>query len=377
MERSLWKFGRPWTALGNDARTRRGARISWMAAAHVAASTLADARALPAQALDASASGGGASGSAVTAAPLSAAGVREAARAVARGPMGAASTPDELLHLQALLDGAGFAPGAIDAKWSDNTRLAVRAFRAAAGLPLADEIDADAYARLVEAADARDPLASYTLTAADVRGPYRRLPAGTYAKARLDCLCYQSLLEMLGERFHVTPAVLKRLNPDVDFARAAAGTAVVVPNVARRPAAGVAPRLARLVVDRGQGSLRGEDAAGRPLFWMPVSVGSPEEPSPSGRLKVVSITRDPHYHFNPRVLGDVPDSRPDAHLPPGPNSPVGVLWMQLSKAHVGIHGTADPELVGPGMSHGCVRVTNWDARFLADVARPGLEVRFL
>ncbi|WP_284348444.1 L,D-transpeptidase family protein [Roseisolibacter agri] len=333
--------------------------MSWMAAALTAACALAPARALPAQALDASAIGGG------------------AATATLRAPLGATSAPEELLQLQTLLDAAGFAPGSITAKWGDNTRFAVRAFRAAQGLSPADEIDADAYARLAEAAGAREPLTSYTLTAADVRGPYRKLPAGTYAKARLDCLCYQSLLEMLGERFHVAPDVLRRLNPDVSFASAAAGTQIVVPNVARRSPAEVAPRLARMVVDRREGSLRGEDAAGRTLFWMPVSVGSPEEPSPSGRLKVVSITRDPHYHFNPRVLGDVPDSRPDAHLPPGPNSPVGVLWMQLSKAHVGIHGTAEPELVGPGMSHGCVRVTNWDARWLASVARPGLEVHFL
>lgn len=350
-------------------------RAAIAAAALAVACALAPARALPAQALDGDAGTGGAA--AAPARALSADGVREAARGAPRTPLGAASTPDELLHLQALLDAAGFAPGSIDARWNENTRLAVRAFRAAAGLPPAEEIDADAHARLLERAGAREPLAAYTVTAADVRGPYRRLPAGTYAKARMDCLCYQSMLEMLGERFHVAPAVLRQLNPAVDFARARAGTALVVPNVGRAAPASVAPQLARLVVDRGQGSLRGEDAAGRTLFWMPVSVGSPAEPSPKGRLKVVSITRDPHYHFNPRVLGDVPDSRPDAHLPPGPNSPVGVLWMQLSRAHVGIHGTADPELVGPGMSHGCVRVTNWDARWLASVSRPGLEVHFL
>jgi lipoprotein-anchoring transpeptidase ErfK/SrfK len=344
------------------------------AAALTAACALAPARALGAQMLDANVA---AAAAAAPARALSADGVREVARAGLRAPLGVASSPDELLHLQTMLDGAGFGPGTIDGRWNENTRLAVRAFRAANGLADAEEIDADAHARLVERANARETLASYTLTAADVRGPYRRLPAGTYAKARLDCLCYQSLLEMLGERFHVAPAALRQLNPGVDFARASAGSAIVVPNVARRAASEVAPLLARLVVDRDEGTMRGEDAEGRTLFWMPVSVGSPREPSPSGRLKVVSITRNPYYHYNPRVLGDVPDSRPDAHLPPGPNSPVGVLWMQLSKAHVGIHGTAEPEMVGPGMSHGCVRVTNWDARWLADVARPGLEVRFL
>ncbi|MGZ8457074.1 MAG: L,D-transpeptidase [Gemmatirosa sp.] len=372
MERSCTTYGRATRAPGTSLRA------AMAAAALTAACAFAPARALVAQAIDEPPAGG--STATATARVLSADGVREVARAGLRAPLGATSTPDELLHLQTLLDGAGFGPGVIDGRWNENTRRAVRAFRAAAGLAglaAAEEIDADAYARLAGRASGREALASYVLTASDVRGPYRKLPAGTYAKARLACLCYQSLLEMLGERFHVAPAALRQLNPGVDFARAGAGTAIVVPDVARPSAASVAPQLARLVVDRGEGTMHGEDASGRTLFWMPVSVGSPQEPSPSGRLKVVSITRDPHYHFNPRVLGDVPDSRPDAHLPPGPNSPVGVLWMQLSRAHVGIHGTAEPEMVGSGMSHGCVRVTNWDARWLADVARPGLEVRFL
>ena len=295
-----------------------------------------------------------------------------AVRAPVALPLASNSGPD-VLHVQILLDAARFGPGVLDARWSENTAFALRAFRTAQGLPDSDEIDDDVLARLGAAAGGRDPLARYTLTDADVRGPYRTMPRSIYAKAKLDCLCYQSLLELLGERFHTTSDVLRRLNPDVDFTRAAAGTAVTVPNVTRErlPAA-----TARIVVDRSEGGLHGLDAGGRVLFWLPSTVGSRDEPSPRGLLRVESVERNPRYHFNPRVLGDVPDSQPDAELAPGPNSPVGVLWAQLSKDHVGIHGTADPELVGYAQSHGCVRLTNWDAGWIAGLLRPGLPVEF-
>ena len=276
-----------------------------------------------------------------------------------------------ILRVQILLDAARFAPGILDARWSENTVLAMRAFREANGLPDSEALDDALLARLESAAGRRDPLTTYTLTAADVRGPYRAVPRNVYAQARLGCLCHESLIEMLGERFHVSGEVLRRLNPDVDFRRARAGTRVLVPNVARQRAP--APAV-RLVVDREEGAVHGLDAKGRLVFWLPSSVGSKEEPSRRGELRVESVDLHPRYHYNPRVLGDVPDSRDDAYLAPGPNSPVGVLWVQLSKKHLGIHGTADPELVGYAQSHGCVRLTNWDARWLAERVRPGMRV---
>jgi lipoprotein-anchoring transpeptidase ErfK/SrfK len=293
-------------------------------------------------------------------------------RAPVRLPLAGGEGPD-VLRAQILLDAAGFAPGAVDGRWAENTLFAVRTFRMASGLGRADEIDEATWERLVAATGGRDPIADYVLTAADVRGPYRRLPKSIYAKARLDCLCHESLVEALAERFHTTQSVIRGLNPDTDLARAAVGTTVRVPNVAARP---LREPPARLEVNREEGSLRGLDAAGRTLFWMPATVGSDTEPSPVGRLRVVSVERNPRYHFNPRVLGDIPDSQPDATLAPGPNSPVGVLWAQLSKAHVGIHGSPDPELIGYAESHGCVRLTNWDAAWLAGVLRPGMEVVF-
>jgi lipoprotein-anchoring transpeptidase ErfK/SrfK len=233
-------------------------------------------------------------------------------------------------------------------------------------------VDAATHARLAGSAHRRPAVVAYTTTAADVRGPFRRVPSDYYAKARLDCLCYESAIERLAERFHTTPATLRTLNPEVDWSALRAGTSLVVPNSWR-----VLPTqpLARLVVEGSAGGLRGETADGALLFWLPTSLGSSAHPSPNAsRLRVRSVTRRPWYHYDPRVLSGRSGRRAD--LPPGPNSPVGDVWIQLSRAHLGIHGTPEPSTIGVASSHGCVRLTNWDARWLADLAQPGVEVVF-
>lgn len=278
----------------------------------------------------------------------------------------------EVMHVQVLLDAARFSPGAVSGVWNENTVFAIRAFRAVAHLPPGDSADADVVARLERTVGARVPLTDYIVTSADVRGPYRRTPGSMYAKAKADCLCYQSMVEMFGERFHTTPDALRRLNPDVDLGHARAGTRLVVPNVGR----GAAPPVTRLLVDKREGSIRGLDARGVTRFWLPATVGSPSLPSPRGRLRVVSATLNPRYQYDPVVLGEERGARPNAILPAGPNSPVGVLWAQLSRPHVGLHGTPDPEDVGYTMSHGCVRMANWDARWLTPLLQPGLIVDF-
>ncbi|GJG87118.1 hypothetical protein tb265_22990 [Gemmatimonadetes bacterium T265] len=278
----------------------------------------------------------------------------------------------EVMHLQVLLDAARFSPGAVSGVWNENTVFAIRAFRGAAHLPPGDSADADVVARLERIVGPRAPLTEYVVTAADVRGPYRRVPGSMYAKAKADCLCYSSMLAMLGERFHATTDVITRLNPDVDVARAPAGTRIVVPNVERGPA----PAVARLVIDKREGSIRGLDAHGQTRFWLPATVGSSSLPSPTGRLHVVSTTPNPRYRYDPVVLGESRSVGPNALLPPGPNSPVGVLWAQLSRPHVGLHGTPTPEDVGYTMSHGCVRMANWDAHWLTPRLQPGLTVDF-
>lgn len=322
-------------------------------------SALVKPRAITALAREGKASGG-------AAARFSAARVNAAPRLPVGGGSGAA-----VLHVQTLLAAANFSPGVVDGAWRERTRRAVRAFRAAHGLAPGDVVDAATLQRLREVASERTALLEYVVTPADVRGPFRRIPQSPYARAGLDCLCYSSAAEKLSERFQTTPATLRQLNPGVAFDRLAAGTVIQVPNVAR---VSVRALPVRLIVEKGAGTLRGLDALGATVFVLPASVGSARNPSPSGRLRVLSVSHDPWYQYNPSVLTGGRGSGATADLPPGPNSPVGVVWIQLSKAHVGIHGTPDPEDIGVAESHGCVRLTNWDAEFLAELVQPGLEV---
>jgi lipoprotein-anchoring transpeptidase ErfK/SrfK len=279
-----------------------------------------------------------------------------------------------VLHVQVLLGAAGFSPGVLDGRWQAGTRAAVRAFREAHALGDDARVDEATYERLLAVTHGRPAVVEYQLTRQDVRGPLRKIPAGYPAKAKLDCLCYESVSERVAERFHTTPAVLRALNPGLALDSAAVGAAVQVPNVWRLPARAAA----RLVVDKKGGTLRGYADDGALLFAFRASVGSAQTPSPTGRLRVLSVTRNPWYAYDPRVLSGNPRAKgATADLPPGPNSPVGLVWIQLSKAHIGIHGTPEPARVGAAQSHGCVRLTNWDALYLATAVAKGTAVEFL
>jgi lipoprotein-anchoring transpeptidase ErfK/SrfK len=289
-------------------------------------------------------------------------------------PVNARSGTAALLHVQVLLDAAGFSPGMLDGRWGENVRVALFAFRESLGMdPDVEAVDAAAYAELRRRAGARPTVTTYVLDAADLRGPFRPVPREVAEKARVACLCYESLLERLSERFHATPALLRALNPGVDVAAARAGDALTVPNTWRLTPRG---RVARVVVDKAAGGVRGLAADGRVLFWLPATVGSAAMPSPHGALRVESVTVGPHYRWDPAVLRDVSRRAPVRVLPPGPNNLVGSVWVALSRPHVGIHGTPDPERVGYSASHGCVRLTNWDALWFSRLARPGLPVIF-
>ena len=287
----------------------------------------------------------------------------------------ARGTSAEVLHVQVLLDGAGFSPGMLDGRWGENMRFALGAFREAAGLPAesGDVVDEATYRRLLAAAQERPAVTTYLVSAADVRGPYRPVPGSVEAKSKADCLCYETLLERLSERFHVRQPVLRALNPGVNFATLRAGDLLTVPNTWRLPPA---RRVARVLVDKAEGAVRGFDAAGGLVFWLPATVGSGEMPSPHGQLRVRAVERNPMYRWDPAVLRDVSRRHPVRYLPSGPNNLVGLVWVALSRPHVGIHGTPTPETIGYAASHGCVRLTNWDALWFAASARPGLPVRF-
>ena len=277
--------------------------------------------------------------------------------------IGTNDTGSAVVRAQILLGRSHFSCGVIDGRFGHNLQTTIRAFQGDRNLPVSGVID-DATWKALNA-DTTVPIAAITISPQDVQGPFYKIPAGIMQQAKLPAMSYQSPLEEFAERYHTSQEVIRVLNPHADFALP--GQELKVPNVAvARPA-----DAARVVVSKDEGAVRALDAGGKLLSFYVATTGSEHDPLPLGDWKILGVAWNPKFHYSPNLFWDAKKTDDKATIQPGPNNPVGVVWIQLSKEHYGIHGTPHPGQVGHAYSHGCIRLTNWDAIELAEMVKPG------
>jgi len=274
----------------------------------------------------------------------------------------------EMIAVQVMLDRSAHAPGVIDGRGGGNTDSAIRYYREGHGLGGGSAVDEALLQSLLDD-QTGDIFRTYTVTEADAKGAFRDMPAEFAQMAEMDKLGYETALEMLAERFHMDQDFLRALNPDADFGKA--GTKLVIVSHGDGKIAG---DVARIEVRKGDDRLVAFDDADEIVATYPATIGSTRFPSPSGSMEVTAIAPEPNYTFQ----GDAQEWGPEGTyiLPAGPNNPVGGTWIDLTKEGYGIHGSPDPALIAKSASHGCVRLTNWNAAALAKAVTQGVAVVF-
>jgi lipoprotein-anchoring transpeptidase ErfK/SrfK len=283
---------------------------------------------------------------------------------------GAEKVPEAfVIRVQVLLDRANISPGAIDGVRGENVKKAVKTFEDREGLEVDGEIDEEFWAVLQR--DSAPVLATYKISDADGDGRYVKEIPDDYAEvAKMEWLGFRGPSEMLAERFHMDEDLLKALNPAANWSKT--GSEIIVASIGQNRK----DKVARVIIDRSGGRLLGYNEKEDLVVAYPATIGSSENPTPSGQLKVKAVVKEPTYSYNPDVNFQQGKNNEPLELPAGPNGPVGLVWIDLSKPTYGIHGTPNPELVGKSPSHGCVRLTNWDAQELAELVEPGVTVEF-
>jgi lipoprotein-anchoring transpeptidase ErfK/SrfK len=298
-----------------------------------------------------------------------------------------------VMHVQVILDRLGFGPGVIDGKGGQSLVAALKGFQESRGLAKTGLMDRPTLQALYQYR-AQRPTVMFTLTKEALAGPYvDPLPKDYALQAKLPTIGYRSPMEKLGEMFHTTPATLLALNSPTT--RLAVGAKIVVPNdlptstdydAKLRPdwrqtllmlnVDAKQPQADHLVVEKSDSVLRVLDKDDKLIAQFSATMGSSHDPLPIGTWKINGSDYNPKYHYNPKLFWDAKKDADPATLPPGPNGPVGVVWMDLSKEHYGIHGTPSPETIGRSESHGCIRLTNWDAARLSMMIHPGIKAVF-
>jgi len=277
-----------------------------------------------------------------------------------------------IIKVQVLLDRARFSPGEIDGKLGENAQKALKGFAEAKGLKTNQPLTPEVWQAL--AATSTDAVVTdYKISNDDIKGPFlEKLPARMEAMKSLKSLGYTSPREAIAEKFHMSEALLEALNPKKKFDQA--GETLLVADVPRNDSK---LSVDRIEVDKSRQTVKAFAASGELVAFFPATVGSKEKPTPSGTLKVVSADANPNYRYNPDYKFKGVKSKEAFTIKPGPNNPVGSFWIGLSGEGYGIHGTSNPSAISKSESHGCVRLTNWDAALLGRSIKKGTPVAFI